>query len=129
MAQIFDATIFDEAIFEYTAGWPTPTSIAERVSYCESDLGWSGTPQEHVSGSQTLWIDDYLGQVLNALDEPIGLAFMVRLLVSGVDQNVDPKRIIINPPTIPRANIATMTVAPKDAIVEALFDSVTRVPN
>jgi len=126
VAATFTATVFDASVFE--VGWSTPTSIGERVSFCELALGWVGIPKSYISGSQTLWIDDYLGQVLNPQEEPIGVAFMVRLLVSGVDQNVDPHRIILNPPTISRANVPTMTVAPKDAIVEALFDSVIGVP-
>lgn len=75
--------------------------------------------------------------ILDADGEIVGVDAWVRLYdARGVEVRIDPHRRIINPPTVPRSGIREapdtpreLTVNAAEAFIEAVVDSVQRVPN
>ena len=79
---------------------------------------------------QTLRIYQQPALVLNGAGEVVGIECWVHLFNrSGVEIQIDGHRLILNPPLIPRANIASMTQDAAAALIEALWDSLDLTPN
>ena len=56
-------------------------------------------------GRQSLVFDELPRLVLNQRSELVGVSVMVRLFLNGTEVRIDPHRMILNPPTVPRANL------------------------
>jgi hypothetical protein len=77
--------------------------------------------------------------VRNKAGDIVGFEVYVRLFnnTTGVEQHIDPHRVIINPPLVPRANVTVDgqgnrvigAQAPLLAALEAVMDSIQQTPN
>lgn len=109
------------------------------------DANWRGEKAAERDG-QTLIFDRKPEFILNKQGEIIGVDAMVRLFRDGEEVPIDPHRVIINPPTVPRANLTYFDVIdnetgvvtkervigainPAAAWEEAVWDSVIGMPN
>src|SRR3990167_11313193 len=54
---------------------------------------------------QSLVFDEIPRLVLNQRGELVGVSVMVRLFLGGTEVRIDPHRMILNPPTVPRARL------------------------
>ena len=87
---------------------------------------------------QTLRIYQQPALVLNGAGEVVGIECWVRLFNrNGVEIHIDPHRMILNPPLVPRKNLTydaqgNRIVGEQDAaaaLVEVLWDSIDLTPN
>jgi len=102
-------------------------------------------PYATIRGSRRLVFDEMPTPMLNKRGEVIGVSVMVRLFDGPTEIRIDPHRVIINPPLVPRANLTYVdgvnidgnpikrrvvgAQAPEAALVEAIWDSVESAPN
>ena len=54
---------------------------------------------------QSLVFDELPRLVLNQRSELVGVSVMVRLFLNGTEVRIDPRRVFLNPATVPRANL------------------------
>lgn len=106
-----------------------------------TDMDWRGNNRhklESVKDGYKLVVDQQPEFIYNRQEEVVGVDAWVRLFRSdGKEVRIDPHRRIINPPTVPRANVtlsedgSTREVieSPTEAFYEAIWDSVREVPN
>ena len=100
-------------------------------------------------GRQSLVFDELPTPVLDKDGLVIGVSVMVRLFEDATEIPIDPHRVIVNPPTVPRANqtyvddpsgevdkhglpVQKRVVGlpnPEAALIEALWDSIDLTPN
>lgn len=106
-------------------------------------------------GSFRLVFDELPTPVLDKQGQVVGVSVMVRLFDGLTEVRIDPHRVIINPPTVPRANLTYVDSGatdargellrdkygellkrrvvgvpnPEAALVEALWDSIDGTPN
>lgn len=134
-----------------------PRALAVRDAFAGQTKGRVVT-----RGPLRLIFDELPSLVRNQAGEAVGVSVMVRLFDGLTEIRIDPHRVILNPPTVPRANLtyevgaldaenrfvgsgrivaqktATKGVAyrrivgapdPEAALIEAVWDSIDRVPN
>ena len=122
-------------------------TAAERAqqTFAEMAQAWLNKAGDSISinrgtgpNRQTLRIYRQPLLALNGAGEVVGIEVWCRLYDrNNVEIQIDPHRYIINPPLVPRANLSTdangnRIVGAQDAaaaLVEALWDSIDRVPN
>lgn len=117
-----------------------PNERAQMVR-AASGIEWRGNKGhrlEKVRDGHKLIIDQEPGYIYNKQDEIVGVDAWVKLYgPDGNEVKIDPHRRIINPPTVPRANVTLsedgnsreVTQNPVSAFYEAVWDSVLGTPN
>ena len=102
-----------------------------------------------VRGSRRLVFDGPRVPVLDKTGTLVGVSVTVRLFEGATEIPIDPHRVIINPPTVPRANLTYVDdpsgevdkhgvrvqrrvvglPSPEAALIEAVWDSVEATPS
>lgn len=101
-----------------------------------------------VRGTQRLIFDKPPTPVKNKAGEVVGVEVWVRLFQGATEIPIDPHRVIVNPPTVPRSNLTYIDDPsgevdknglrvqkrvvglpnPEAALIEAIWDSVETTP-
>lgn len=109
------------------------------------DRKWVGNPLSYQKDGITVVIDARPELIHGKGNAVIGTDALLRVFVGAEELRVDPHRIVINPPTVPRSGITEKVIGadkygrplfettyspdPEAAFIEALFNTVSNMPN